>query len=79
MEDIDQDQHYRERESFYTVEDPATGLELEMPGLPFRLLGQPGKIRFPGLPHGAANEVIYSDLLGYSDEDLQKARESGAI
>ena len=79
MQDIDQDQHYRERESFYTIEDPATGLELEMPGLPFRLLGQPGKIRFPGLPHGAANEVIYSDLLDYSDEDLQKARESGAI
>ena len=35
-----------------------------MPDVPIRLLDSPGEIRFPGLPIGAANEVVYRDLLG---------------
>ena len=38
----------------------------------FRLLATPGKVRFPGLPHRSANEVILSDLLKYSDEQIQQ-------
>jgi len=42
--------------------------------VPIRLLNSPGEIRFPGLPMGAANEVVYQDLLGYSAEQLQELR-----
>ena len=52
------DEHYHERGSFCVIEDPATGIELNIPNLPFRLLGQhETKIRFPGLPQASANDV----------------------
>ena len=71
MKDIAEDIHYNERQSFIEMEDPATGVPLKMPNQPFRLLGTPGKVRFPGLPLGAANEVILSDLLEYTQDQIQ--------
>jgi crotonobetainyl-CoA:carnitine CoA-transferase CaiB-like acyl-CoA transferase len=79
MADIDTDEHYKERGSFCVMDDPATGVELKMPGLPFRMLGKPSKIRFPGLPHGSANEAVYGELLNYSPEKVAELREQGAI
>jgi crotonobetainyl-CoA:carnitine CoA-transferase CaiB-like acyl-CoA transferase len=61
------------------IEDPATGVLLKIPNLPLRMLGTPGRIRFPGLPLGSANDVIYRDLLGYSSEDLARLKVRGAI
>jgi len=61
------------------LEDPLTGQLLKIPNVPFRLLGTPGRIRFPGLPLGSANDVIYRDVLGYSKEELQKMQAGGAI
>ena len=71
MKDIEEDIHYKARESFIEMEDPATEVLLKMPNLPFRLLGTPGRVRFPGLPQGAANEVILSDLLQYTQDQIQ--------
>ena len=79
MRDVAENVHYRERGSMVDVEDPLTGQLLKIPNVPFRLLGTPGRIRFPGLPLGSANDVIYRDLLGYSKEELQKMHASGAI
>jgi formyl-CoA transferase len=80
MEDIDEDEHYRARGSFCVLEDPATGIELNIPNLPFRLLGQQAtKIRFPGLPHASANDVVYAELLGYDRDRIDALCESGAI
>jgi hypothetical protein len=39
----------------------------------------PGKIRFPGLPLGAANTSIYKDLLGYSKDKIRKMKTVGLI
>jgi len=72
MKDIAQNAHYKKRQSFIEIEDPTTQVNLKMPNLAFRLLGTPGKIRFPGLPQGSANEVILKDLLEYSDEQIQQ-------
>jgi crotonobetainyl-CoA:carnitine CoA-transferase CaiB-like acyl-CoA transferase len=71
MKDIEKDTHYNARESFIEMEDPATEVLLKIPNLPFRLLGTPGRVRFPGLPQGAANEVILSDLLQYTQDQIQ--------
>ena len=50
-----------------------------MPNVPFRMMGQPAKVRFPGLPHGSANETVYKELLGFSDEILDGLHQKGAI
>lgn len=52
MEDIAEDEHYWERKTIIEMEDPVTGITLEIPDVTFRIMDCPGKIRFPGLPHG---------------------------
>lgn len=79
MKDIEDDSHYKERGSILEIEDPATGVMLKMPNVSFRMMGTPAKTRFPGLPHGSANEVIYRDLLGYSPDQIAKFREDASI
>lgn len=79
MLDISENLHYRERESIVEIEDPVTGILLKIPNLPFRMLETPGRIRFPGLPLGTANTIIYRDLLGYSAEEIVKMKACGAI
>jgi formyl-CoA transferase len=79
MRHIAEDHHVRERKTLLDIDDPATGKDLRMPDVPIRLLESPGEIRFPGLPMGAANEVIYRDLLGYSAEQLEELKRKGVI
>lgn len=79
MEDIAKDPHYETRGSWIKIEDSVTGTPMKMPNTPFRILGSEGRVRFPGLPLGAANEVIYGDVLGYAPEQIEKLREKGAI
>jgi len=79
MRDIAEDPHVRERKTLVDMVDPATGKNLRMPGVPIRLQHAPGEIRFPGLPLGAANEVVYQDLLGYSSEQLEQLKNSNVI
>ncbi|MBW1710612.1 MAG: CoA transferase [Deltaproteobacteria bacterium] len=79
MKDIFKDVHYKERESYVDIEDPITKIPLKIPNAPFRFLKSPGKIRFPGLPHGSANEVILRDLLDYSSEEVEKLKKAAAI
>jgi len=79
MRDIAEDRHIRERKTLVDVVDPATDKSLRMPDVPIRLRNTPGEIRFPGLPFGAANEVIYQDLLGYSGERLEELRNTKVI
>jgi crotonobetainyl-CoA:carnitine CoA-transferase CaiB-like acyl-CoA transferase len=79
MKDIDEDRHYNERGTLIEIEDPVTGTMLRMPNMPFRMAGKPSKIRFPGLPHGAANAALYEDLLGYSPDAVEKLKAAKAI
>ena len=79
MKDIAEDHHIAERGSFITMEDPATGIELTLPNVPFRLASQPTRVRFPGLPHGSANDTIYKQLLGYDDREIKNLASKGAI
>ena len=79
MKDISNDNHVAERGSFITMEDPATGIELTLPNVPFRLTGQPMRVRFPGLPHGSANDTVYKELLGYDAREIKNLAAKGAI
>jgi crotonobetainyl-CoA:carnitine CoA-transferase CaiB-like acyl-CoA transferase len=79
MKDIANDPHVKERGSVSAVYDPASGRTFSMPAVPIRLLQTPGEIRFPGLPMGSANEVIYQDLLGYSVGEIHEMAANGVI
>jgi crotonobetainyl-CoA:carnitine CoA-transferase CaiB-like acyl-CoA transferase len=79
MRDIAEDPHVRERKTLVDVIDPVTDKKFRIPDVPIRLQHTPGEIRFPGLPLGAANEVIYQDLLGYSAEQLEELKNSNVI
>jgi crotonobetainyl-CoA:carnitine CoA-transferase CaiB-like acyl-CoA transferase len=77
MKEIDEDPHYEARGSIIRVTDPASGVELKMPDVPFRMgdnseTNKKSKLRFPGLPMGSANEVVYRDLLGYNQEQIDQ-------
>ncbi len=72
MDSIATDPHYAERGSIVSVDDPTTGDTLKMPGVPFRMNKEANRVRFPGLPHGAANDVIYKDLLGYDQAHIER-------
>ena len=79
MKDIADDAHYQARQSVLDITDPATGTSLKVPNVPFRMHDTPGSIRFPGLPMGSANDVIYRDLLGYSEERIREMKATGVI
>ena len=79
MRDIAEDPHVQERKTLIDVIDPVTDKKFRIPDVPIRLQHARGEIRFPGLPLGAANEVIYQDLLGYSSEQLEELKNSNVI
>jgi len=79
MKGIAENPHYIERGTLVEINDPSTGATLKMPEIAYRMLATPGKIRFPGLPHASANEVIFQDLLGYRAEDIQRFKNDGVI
>lgn len=79
VEEIAENPHYRERKSWIEIEDPVTERRLRMPDVPFRMPGYSGKIRFPGLPVGIANAVIYQDLLGYRPDEIEEFKKAGTI
>ncbi len=79
MQDIAQDPHYRVRGSITSIFDPASERNIPFPETPIRLSATPGEIRFPGLPMGAANEVVLEDLLGYTPEEIADLKHAGAI
>ncbi len=79
MRDIAEDLHVQERKTLVDINDPRTDRTLRMPDVPVRLINSPGEIRFPGLPFGAANEVVYQDLLGYSSEQVEELKNSKVI
>jgi crotonobetainyl-CoA:carnitine CoA-transferase CaiB-like acyl-CoA transferase len=79
MEDIPRDPHIKARGSITSVFDPASKKNILLPEAPIRFSATPGKVRFPGLPLGAANEVILADLLGYSQKEIADLKSCGAI
>jgi len=79
MHDIAENPHVKERGSLIEIGDPVSGKELRMPEVAMRLQKMTGGVRFPGLPIGAANEVIYGDLLGYMPREIEALKEKKAI
>ena len=79
MAGVAKDPHVQQRGSLASVYDPASEKTLSFPGVPIRFVQNPGQVRFPGLPMGAANGVVLGDLLGYSSEAIEELKAKGAI
>jgi crotonobetainyl-CoA:carnitine CoA-transferase CaiB-like acyl-CoA transferase len=72
------DPHVRATETLTTVEDEDLG-PLLMQNLAFRLLGTPGRIRFPGRRLGQDTEAVYAERLGLDADEVAGLRERGVV
>jgi crotonobetainyl-CoA:carnitine CoA-transferase CaiB-like acyl-CoA transferase len=78
MEQVVNDPHVRATGMITSVDDEDLG-PLRMQNLVFRLLGSPGRIRFPGRGLGQDNDEVYAERLGLDRERVAKLREDGVI
>jgi formyl-CoA transferase len=78
MEDVFNDEHYRERGSLVRVEDDELGEAVVQDVVP-RMSDTPGTVEHLGAQMGEHNEEVYGDHLGYSEERLESLREKGVI
>jgi formyl-CoA transferase len=79
IEEIYADPQLRAREMLVEVQDEELGTVVQ-PGIVPRLTRSAGGIAWSGpLTPGSHNGAIYGGLLGLSDEELQDAKDEGAI
>ncbi len=71
------DKHYAERGTFVTVDHPQVGPK-QYPGLPWKMSGTPGEVRWPSPTLGQHNREIFGGLVGLSGEEID-ALESGGV
>ncbi|MBV1756394.1 MAG: CoA transferase [Dethiosulfatibacter sp.] len=73
IEDIFNDEHYKERNNIMEVpcEDFGT---VKMPGITPVFSETPGEIKWAGPEIGEHNDEVYKELLGYSDEYLEELK-----
>jgi CoA:oxalate CoA-transferase len=66
------------RDAIIEVEQTISG-KVKVPGSLFKLSKTPGKIDYPAPFLGQDNNDVYSELLGYTDEEIGKLAEEGVI
>lgn len=71
------DAHLRERGIFVTVDHPTHGA-FTMPAFPVKMSGSQVPVRAAPLL-GADNRAVYGELLGHSDEEIERFTAEGAI
>jgi len=76
--DIFADPHIKERGTLVTKKHPYAG-EVVLPGVVVRLSKTPGAIDSFGPDLGEHNKVVYRDLLGVSEEEMNALCEAGVI
>lgn len=69
---------YRARDYFVEVEHPQAG-KLRHAGWPYKMSASPPRIQRPAPLLGEHNREVLCQTLGYSDDDYQALRRSGAV
>jgi crotonobetainyl-CoA:carnitine CoA-transferase CaiB-like acyl-CoA transferase len=77
VRDVLQDPQYAALESIISVPDDELG-QVKMQNVLFRMLGTPGKVRWPGRRLGQDNDEVYAEL-GVSAERLGELRAAGVV
>ncbi len=75
--DLLENKHYAERGTFITVDHPQVGPK-QYPGLPWKMGGTPGEVRWPSPTLGQHNREIFGGLLGLNGGEID-ALESGGV
>ena len=75
--DLLEDRHYAERGTFVTVDHPQVGPK-QYPGLPWKMSGTQGEVRWPSPTLGQHNLEIFGGLLGLTGDEID-ALESGGV
>ncbi len=73
-----EDPQVKARDMIVDIVHPIAG-ELQIPGIPIKLSQTPGRIRKPSPVLGEDTEKILGELLGYSEEEVNKLREDKVI
>ena len=75
--DVLADPQYQALQSIVDVPDDELG-SLKMQNVLFRMLGTPGRIRWPGRPRGHDTAEVFGEL-GVSDERLAELQTAGVV
>jgi crotonobetainyl-CoA:carnitine CoA-transferase CaiB-like acyl-CoA transferase len=78
IEKLLEDPQFKAREMLVEVEHPRIG-RIKIPGVVPKLSETPGKVETPGPSLGQHNEEIYSNLLGYTQEEVAILKEEKII
>jgi formyl-CoA transferase len=77
--DMFDDPHFRAREMIVRMDDPELG-EIAAPGITPKLSDTPGDVGAAGAwEMGDANDLVYRERLGLTDDDMASLREDGVI
>ncbi len=76
--DVAEDPHLAERSAFVRLNHPEVGVQQHI-GIPWRMSGTPCAVSAPAPCLGQHTDEVLTGLLGYSDADLKKLREAGAL
>ncbi|MBT6604528.1 CoA transferase [Candidatus Bathyarchaeota archaeon] len=73
-----EDPHVKARGSIIEYDHPTAG-PVRMPGFPVKLSETPATYRLPAPQLGEHTKEVLSEMLGYSDEEIEELRKAGAI
>ena len=76
--DIVKDPQFAFRNDIIEVESPKFG-KFKMQNVVPKMSGTPGEVRWLGADLGAFNHEVLHDMLGYSDEEIEKFKADGTI
>ena len=77
VSDVIKDPHIQARQAITSMPDEDLG-QVKMQNVMFRMMGTPGRIRWPGRRLGQDNEAVYGEL-GVSPERLAELRDKGVV
>jgi len=76
--DLLEDPHYKDRSTFVTVNHSQVGPK-QYPGIPWKMSGTPGRVRWPSPTLGQHNRDIYGELLGLTGAEIDLLDQTGII
>lgn len=78
FDEVCNDPHLKSREMIVGIEQPISG-KVTVPGSLFKLSKTPGDIKLPAPFLGEHNFEVYSEMLGYSEQEINSLSTNGII
>ena len=72
------DPHLKARDMWVEIDHPLAG-SITLPNFPIKFSETKGNVRIPAPLLGQYNKEVYSELLGYTYNDIEVLRKEGVI